>query len=91
MVNWFAAQQFDGIIYSFNTAVPDVIKAKASALGIKIKEYNIIYKLIDDLKEEINARLPLQDVEEEVGRATVLQEFMINVKNKKVPGNEKEF
>ena len=50
---------FLGIVYCFN--VPQVDKAieeKAQSSGVEIKHFNIIYELIDDLKEEMTKRLP---------------------------------
>lgn len=34
---------------------------------ISIRPYNVIYKLIDDIKQEINKRLPMIDAEEVIG------------------------
>lgn len=58
---------------------------KAAGVGVKIKDFNIIYKLIDDLKDEISKKLPLLEVDEVTGKAQVQQEFLINVGNKKIP------
>lgn len=35
--------------------------------GVTISEHNVIYHLVDDLKEQISARLPLKDEEELLG------------------------
>ncbi|KAJ8945217.1 hypothetical protein NQ314_009286, partial [Rhamnusium bicolor] len=43
------------------------------------------YGLIDDVIEEINARLPTKEVEEILGEATVLQQFEITQGRKKIP------
>lgn len=48
----------------------DITKAlqeKAIKKQISVRPYNIIYKLVDDVKKEINTRLPLVDVEEVLG------------------------
>lgn len=73
------AKTFDAVIYSFS--LPSTKKIPG---GIVIKEFNIIYRLIEDLIEEINNRLPEVEVEDIVGEAEVLQLFKINEKNKKV-------
>ncbi|XP_014218516.1 translation initiation factor IF-2, mitochondrial [Copidosoma floridanum] len=78
------AEAFNAIIYCFNTTVPRNLSHRASKNKISIREHNVIYKLIDDLKDEINKRLPMVEVEEVIGEAKVLQEFEINVKRKKV-------
>lgn len=74
------AKAFDAIIYSFSLPLP----AKRNS-NVMMREFNIIYRLIEDLQNEINKRIPEIDVEEEVGRAEVLKMFEItNEKKKKV-------
>ncbi|KAJ9592515.1 hypothetical protein L9F63_015832, partial [Diploptera punctata] len=58
------ADAFNAIVYSFNVETPDRVKKLAKENNISIRPHNIIYKLIDDLKKEISASLPLIDVEE---------------------------
>lgn len=79
------AEAFKGIIYTFNVNCSKQLQDKARNLGISVKLHNVIYKLIDDVKEELNTRLPAKEVEEELGRATVLKQFDINEGRKKVP------
>ncbi|KAH0817547.1 hypothetical protein GEV33_005245 [Tenebrio molitor] len=78
------AQTFNGIIYAFNINCPTNIQEMAENLNVKIKYFNIIYKLVDDVKEEINSRLLQKEIEETIGEATVLQQFEINQGRKKV-------
>lgn len=73
------AQTFNAIVYAFSTKPPQVIPQ-----GVIVREFNIIYRLIDDLKNEINSRLPQVEVEEELGAANVLQIFKINEGRKQV-------
>lgn len=71
---------FAAIIYTFNTVVlPGVRKESA-----KIRHYNVIYKLIDNLKEELNSKLPTVSVEETLGKADVLQIFEVKDRKKKI-------
>lgn len=79
------ATDFDGIVYTFNAKVSDDIRKKATLSGVLIKEFNVIYKLIDDLKEELGQRVPPVDVEHLVGKGKVEEEFLINVKRKQCP------
>lgn len=74
------AKTFNAVIYSFSLPF---IRKKSS--NIVIKEFNIIYRLIEDVIQEINNRLPEVEVEEMVGEANLLQLFHINEKNKKIP------
>ena len=55
---------FVGIIYAFNTKVSSNVAALANEKNVPIKEHNVIYKLIDDLRDELTERL--EPVEEEV-------------------------
>lgn len=79
------ASMFKGIIYTFNVEVPKEVKALALKEGVTISEHNVIYHLVDDLKEQISARLPLKDEEELLGEANVLEEFVITEGRKKFP------
>uniref|UniRef100_A0A1A9ZFP7 Tr-type G domain-containing protein n=1 Tax=Glossina pallidipes TaxID=7398 RepID=A0A1A9ZFP7_GLOPL len=74
------AKSFNAIIYAF--AVEPPTKAPP---GVSIRCCNIIYRLIDDLKEEISAKLPPLEVEEIVGEANVLQQFFITEGRKEIP------
>jgi translation initiation factor IF-2 len=57
------AKTFNAIIYAFSVKPPKGPLPK----NIKINEVNIIYRLVENLKEEINARIPPVNVEEFVG------------------------
>lgn len=76
----------NGIIYTFNVGVftPSLIKL-SKELNVPIKRFNVIYHLVDHLKETIQNRMPMIDQEEQIGEALVLQEFVIKDKRKKIP------
>lgn len=75
------AKAFNAIIYSFSMKAPP----NKSTSGVEMREFNIIYRLIENIQAEIDRRLPEIDVEDVIGEATVLQIFHINERNKKVP------
>ncbi|XP_047492575.1 translation initiation factor IF-2, mitochondrial-like isoform X2 [Penaeus chinensis] len=79
------AATFSGLIYAFNTAVPPEIRKMALEKKVTIKETNIIYRLVEDLKEELSEQLPLKDVEEVLGEANLLAEFVVTEGKKKIP------
>lgn len=79
------AANFGGFIYAFNTKVADAVRGSASDAGVAVKEFNIIYKLIDDLRGELGERMPVEDVVETLGKAVVQKEFVINAKGQKTP------
>lgn len=63
------AKQFKGIIYAFNTPVGNSTAKMALDMEVPIKEFNIIYKLVDQLKMDINSRLPLVPVDDVFAKA----------------------
>lgn len=59
---------FLAIIYTFNVGALKESIDKAKVKNISIKRHNIIYRLIEDLKQEIEKKIPPVDVEEVLGR-----------------------
>jgi translation initiation factor IF-2 len=62
------AEAFKAVIYAFNVDCPLSLVAEAKKKNIAIKKHNIIYKLVDDVKEEITLRIPKRQEEEIVGK-----------------------
>lgn len=54
------------------------IKQLAAKKGIKIKLHNIIYKLIEDLKDELSSRLPPSLVENTIGEFSLTVKFLLH-------------
>lgn len=63
------------IIYGFNVEAPTNIKRLASRDKVHIRLYNVIYELIDDVKDELTKLLAPQVVETESGRLVVKAVF----------------
>ncbi|XP_034938627.1 translation initiation factor IF-2, mitochondrial [Chelonus insularis] len=78
------AEVFNGMIYTFNINTPKNMQDLAEKSKVPIHSHNVIYKFIDDLKEEIRKKLPPTIVEDKLGEANVLQYFQITEKKKKV-------
>ena len=57
----------------------------ASKFQVPIKQYNIIYKMFDDIKQELNNVMPPEDYDHHLGKGVMMEEFLINEKRKKVP------
>ncbi|XP_011202629.2 translation initiation factor IF-2, mitochondrial [Bactrocera dorsalis] len=74
------AKAFNAIVYGFSVPAPTNAPKE-----VTIRCYDVIYRLIDDLKKEISSKLPAVEVEEIVGEANVLQQFFINEGRKEVP------
>lgn len=62
------AKLFNGIIYAFSVNAP----VQNIPKNIKVHKIDIIYRLIEHLTQEINAKLPMLDVEEVVGECLSL-------------------
>jgi translation initiation factor IF-2 len=55
------------IVYAFNVDVLKDAEESAHQSKIVIKQHNIIYKLIDDIKDEMNNSLPPIEIEDVQG------------------------
>lgn len=77
------------LIVSFNT-VPDA-KAQSiierSPIPVQVKTFNIIYKLIEFLKEAITSKIPKEYIDEASGTAKILAVFSKN-KDKQILGGK---
>ncbi|XP_076166420.1 mitochondrial translation initiation factor 2 isoform X2 [Ptiloglossa arizonensis] len=78
------AEIFNAIIYHFNVGVLNNLKEEAKKKGISLRQHNVIYKLFDNIKEEINNRLPKVDFKEVLGEAKVQEMFQVTDEKKKV-------
>jgi translation initiation factor IF-2 len=58
-------------IYGFNVPMPTNIKQLAARDKVPIRLYSVIYELIDDVKGELEALLPDEIVETDLGRLVV--------------------
>ncbi|XP_050354336.1 translation initiation factor IF-2, mitochondrial [Nymphalis io] len=79
------AKAFNAIIYAFNVECPPAVSREARAAGVSVSHHNVIYKLVDDLRAQLSARLPTELHEELLGEANVLQQFHVSEGKKKVP------
>ncbi|MGH7237574.1 MAG: translation initiation factor IF-2, partial [Candidatus Saccharimonadales bacterium] len=75
------------VIYGFNVGVPPNIKRLASRDKISIRQYQIIYELIDDVHGELSKLLVPKIVEESIGRLQVKAVFK-TTKNEVICGGE---
>ncbi|XP_042068636.1 translation initiation factor IF-2, mitochondrial [Haplochromis burtoni] len=79
------AEMFGGSIYGFNVAASRGIEQLAARKGIPLRLHSVIYKLVDQLKEELSAKLPPLVSENITGEASVIALFDVTVGKKKVP------
>jgi translation initiation factor IF-2 len=69
------ANATSSILYGFRVPVLMAAKKIAEKEGISIRNYDVIYKLIDDVKAEASKLLPPEVIEKELGRLRVLAIF----------------
>jgi translation initiation factor IF-2 len=65
------------IIIGFNTTLAPGARHAADQEGVDIREYNIIYKLLDDIQGAMEGLLEPEEVEEHLGTAEVRAVFTI--------------
>jgi len=71
------ANASEAIIIGFNVRPETKARAIAEAEGIQIKSYNIIYELLDEVKNSMAGLLDKKKVENYLGRAEVRQTFSL--------------
>jgi translation initiation factor IF-2 len=67
----YKAQTSGAIIYGFNVAIQSGVKQLAARDRVGVRLFNVIYELIDDVREELSALLRPEVVESELGRLVV--------------------
>jgi len=75
----------DAVVIAFGVRVDTRAKALAERAGIPVLTFNIIYELVDKVKEILTERQPKVEMEEITGKAKVLKIFSA-VKDKQVLG-----
>lgn len=61
----------DTVVYGFNVSVPTNIAKMAARDGVQVRNYKVIYELLDDAKRSMEDLLDAEIVEEEMGRMKV--------------------
>ncbi|MGB3536471.1 MAG: translation initiation factor IF-2 [Microcoleaceae cyanobacterium] len=61
----------DGVLIGFNTTLAQGVRQAADQVGVDIREYNIIYNLLDDVQAAMEGLLEPELVEEPLGQAEV--------------------
>lgn len=76
------AKDSNAQILAFNVKVPKEISNTASKAGIEIKEFNVIYHLIEDVLKTLTSKLPPIYETKVVAKVSVKQLFEITLKGK---------
>ena len=65
------------VILGFNTTLATGARGAADREGVDVREYNIIYKLLDDVQGAMEGLLDPEEVEEHLGQAEVRSVFPV--------------
>ena len=65
------------VIIAFNTSLANGARQAADQEGVDIREYNIIYKLLDDIQGAMEGLLDPEEVEESYGESEVRAVFTV--------------
>ena len=76
------AEASHGHVVSFHMPIEPAILRMAEARGVKIMNHNIIYKLLDDIRETLSEQLPPLVTQRVTGEAEVGQVFDISMKGR---------
>ncbi len=67
----------DAVIVGFNTTLASGAREAADVAGVDVREYNIIYKLLEDIQGAMEGLLEPELVEQELGTAEVRAVFAV--------------
>ena len=81
------AQAAGAIIYAFNAKVLGMAKKLADKEHVSIRIFDIIYQLSEDVRKELEERLPVDIVRHDQGRLKVLKVFF-SIQSKKIVGGD---
>ena len=84
------AQAGGALIYAFGTTVGGMAKKLADKEFVPVKSHKVIYELTDDIRKEIEERLPVDIVRTDLGTLKVLKIFFATPKKKIVGGEVAE-
>ncbi|KAF2716208.1 P-loop containing nucleoside triphosphate hydrolase protein [Polychaeton citri CBS 116435] len=73
----------NGHIISFNLPTDEGMNARAEARGVKIFSHNIIYRVLDDVKEVLESVLPPIITQRVLGEAEIAADFDIGLGGRK--------
>lgn len=81
------AKAAGAIVYGFNVKAAGLSKKLADKEKVSVRLFDVIYRLSEDARQEIEDRLPVDIVQEDIGRLKVLKVFF-STQKKKIVGGE---
>lgn len=76
------AQTTSSVIICFNTKTSPKAKNMADSLKVELKEYKIIYEIVDDITAAINGMLSIKYEEQYIGSAEIRMVFKLSTAGK---------
>ncbi|QIX00223.1 hypothetical protein AMS68_005740 [Peltaster fructicola] len=73
----------NGVIIAFNLPSDQGMKAEASARDVRVMEHNIIYRVLDEVKEIFSDKLPPIITQKVLGEAEISMPFEIGIGGRK--------
>ena len=67
----------DAVIVGFNTTLAPGARRASDEAGVDVREYSVIYKLLDDIQGAMEGLLDPEEVEEPLGQAEVREVFPV--------------
>lgn len=80
------AKAASAILYAFNVNVAGMSARLAAQEHVPVKHFDIIYRLSEDVRKEVEDRMPHEIIREDLGRLKVLKVFFSTPKKKIVGG-----
>jgi translation initiation factor IF-2 len=77
-INLALASPEDTLVVGFNAVPDDRARALAEERGVQIRQYDIIYKLTDDIRSALEGKLKPREEVVHLGRAVVRETFKIS-------------
>lgn len=80
----------DATIYAFNTKITGMSRKLAEKEKVTIKSHDVIYRLSEDVRAQIEEKLPVETIRTDIGKLKVLKVFFSTQTNKIVGGEVAE-
>ena len=66
----------DGIVIAFHASVPTSVRPTAEREGVEVREYDVVYALLDDVEGLLNGLVEPEEEEKITGHLEVLEVFL---------------
>jgi translation initiation factor IF-2 len=81
------AKAAEAIVYAFNTRIVGMARKLADKEHVAVRFFDVIYHLSEDVRKEIEERMPVDVIRHDSGRLKVLKVFF-SIQKRKIVGGE---